>query len=306
MHFLGFKWNNDNFSPSIQYTDAPNIGEVKFKDLKAGSVINIEIEKKKFCTGYFSDPGYEKKLCEYKSELPPDSSSQCDSCRFHDSALFLPLGILKDYQRKIIEKQEHLNYINLFGKDIYKTGVAAKVRKYTRIHEQGSHASLFFTECNGVIAREIEEFISINLSIKQSINVLAKIKSVYDYPSKEEASDKLHVMYSEIIKILPEKYKQYLLKEPEFVYNIDFYFLKDKENIIYEAKDIYNISGTIKNIIGELLLLVDNKNRLLVLNSKLMLGHVIHITENSAFQPTPSENLKEIILSSSTKNLSLF
>src|SRR3989344_5843174 len=192
MHFLGFKWNNNNFSPFIQYTDVPNVGEVKFKDLKAGSVVNIEIEKKKFCTGYFSDPGYEKKLCEYKSELPPGSSFQCDSCRFHDSALYLPLGTLKDYQRKIIEKQEHLNYINLFGKDIYKTGVAAKVRKYTRIHEQGAHASLFFTECNGVVVREIEEFVSRNLSIKQSVNVLAKIKSVYDYPSKEEASKKLH------------------------------------------------------------------------------------------------------------------
>lgn len=309
MHFLGFKWDNSSCLPFIQYRAAPNKDEVKFYELKIGFPINIAFKKEKYCTGYFSNPEYNKVSCKHNIGLKEVNSRQCLICQNSDSALFLPLQALNEYQRNIVKNQTHLNYINVFGKDLIKVGVAAKVRKYTRVHEQGSHASIFFTECDGITAREIEELVSKNFNIKQSINTSTKINVLYDYLSNEKAREKLMEIYSKVESILKDRYGNCLLKEPEYSYNIGFYNINNEEKVIYYINNIDNlsgISGKIKSVIGEILLLTDVQNRLIAFNSKLMLGRIIDIDEQVDSNIVPVSHLKKIVHEKAADNLTLF
>ncbi len=309
MHFLGFKWKNDSYLPYIQYRDVANNGEVKFQELKEKSYINIKISRDRFCTGYFSNPEYNKVSCKYNMNLEGTTGFQCPECQHSDSALFLPLNSLNDFQKSVVKSQNHLNYINLFGEDLIKVGVAAQVRKYTRIHEQGAHATLFITECDGIIAREIEELISNRLGLKQSINVTTKVNVIYNYLSKGEARKKLTDMYFRVMDLLKGNYSKYLLTEPEYIYNIDFYNLKNKENAIYYLNNLEGIkemSGTIKSVIGELLILSDNQSRLIAFNSKLILGRLIEVNQEKSNFNVPQNNLKKITYEKTLENLTLF
>lgn len=309
MHFLGLKWNNENYLPHIQYRDVANNGEVKFWELKPESNITININRERFCTGYFSNPEYNKVACRHNISLEGKTGFQCPECQHNDSALFLPLNSLNDFQRNIVKGQRHLNYINLFGEDLIKVGVAAQVRKYTRVHEQGAHASLFIAESDGIIAREIEELISHRLNIKQSINVSTKANVLYQYLPKDEVRRKLIDTYFKAVSILKENYGKYLINEPEFTYNIDFYNLKNKENIIYYLTDIdgiKQISGTIKSVIGELLILSDTQNRLIAFNSKFILGRLIKVNSEKNNFNVSSDKLKKITYEKPLENLTLF
>jgi len=309
MHFLGFKWDNSSCLPFIQYRSVPNKDEVKFYELKIGSPINITFKKEKYCIGHFSNPEYNKVSCKHNIDLKEANSRQCLICQNSDSALFLPLQTLNEYQRNIVKSQPHLNYISVLGKDSIKVGVAAKVRKYTRVCEQGSHASIFFTECDGITAREIEELVSKNFNIKQSINVSAKINALYDYLSNEKAREKLMEVYYKAESILKDRYGNFLLKEPEYSYNVGFYNINNEEKVIYYINNIDNligISGKVKSVIGEILLLADTQNRLIAFNSKLMLGRIIDIDEQVDSNIISVGHFKKIVYQKVADNLTLF
>ena len=299
MHFLGLKWDNKSGRVSIGFREEALSTEINLKPLNVGSDITLKIFDGSYCVGHYSHPDYKYVVCGRR--LDP-GQRQCGSCRFKDSGLFLPLSALKNDQKALLEQQPHHNYLNLFGSSTIKTGVAATIRQNTRVWEQGAHASLFFASCDGVVAREIEEWISRNFDeIKTLMQVGTKAGLLYTYSNKQTAEDLLRNTLAEIVKQIPDRYQECFLGEPKFLYNIGLYHLENKTSVIYSLSkldDIPVISGKILSVVGEIVILEDAQKRRIALNSKLLIGRLLNINDSMSSDVLPEDKLKKIMFGS--------
>ena len=135
MHFLGIKWNNSEKTPWITYKNDLHELEERSYPLKNGDSLSIKIDSQRYCTGFTLPVDYKKSPCQNNIKNISQEVSQCDSCRSKESIFFLPINSLNYDQITQLKTRPYLNYINIFGNNIVKTGVTAKSRKFTRVLE---------------------------------------------------------------------------------------------------------------------------------------------------------------------------
>src|SRR3989344_7402120 len=283
MHFLGIKWDNQQKNPWIKYKNSLRDVEESYLPIINGNNLTITIGTRRYCIGSFTHPEYKKDSCKTSDNVMLDSS-QCSSCQSKDATYFLPINSLRYHQVKILKEQPHLNYINIFGNNIIKIGVAAKVRKITRLLEQGAVATIFFAESDGFTSRLIESHISKALNIKQAVSWGTKLRFIQEIPEKEKAYAELRKVYEQVIVNISSTYENVLIKNPEFLYNYDYYFLSVPKSInsiklINQFSDSDIISGLVIGVYGEIVLLKQKTDDIYALNTKSLQGFLIEKAE---------------------------
>jgi len=305
MHFLGFKWDNTTAEVVFQFRDSFRSSSIQYRPIQIGSDISLVVQDEIYCIGYFNYSTYARVVCGSRIT----SGRQCDTCRYVDSGTFLPLGALRPEQKDVLREKPHFNYLNLFGPDVVKVGVASAVRKKARVWEQGAHATLFFAQSDGVVAREIEEWVVKTFDhIKEKMMVPTKISLLYNYVETQKAEDTLRDTLSQIALQLPDEYRSYFIDSPEYMHNIDLYRIEDKESVVYSVKNVITtklIVGKIVGTVGEVLVLEDVLGRVIALNSKLLIGRIIEISGNVSRDVIPEDQLKKVVFNL-TSQTSLF
>jgi len=187
MQFLGIKWENQLKNPWITYKNNPKDSHEQYLPITPGKKLTIIVGSERYCIGIFAHPEYKRSSCTNNSLVY--DNSQCSYCKSKNATYFLPLNTLRYDQIDILKEQPHLNYINIFGSNLIKTGVAAKVRNITRLLEQGAIATIFFAETDGFISRQIESHISKTLNIKKLLLGIQRFDS-----SKYSLKKKKHIL----------------------------------------------------------------------------------------------------------------
>lgn len=298
MHFLGIMWDNEQKTPWLKYKQMPHNADEQYIRIKCGESIAIKLQEFRYCIGSLSDPYYKRVPCKLQMQSNIEYS-QCQTCKSLDSLYILPIHSLRADQSAVLKSQPHINYINVFGGGIIKTGVAAKVRKITRLLEQGAIASLLISETDGITSRVIETNISRIMQIKQSVLWESKIKNILDISSKEKCNKELLSIYRQLISQINNKYKSVFYGVPQFLYNMENYALSLPDNmkeIIYinqlSTGDL--ISGVVVGVYGEVLI-IKNKDLLYALNTKPLQGYMIdYVKEYKAMSLQNKQKIIEI------------
>jgi hypothetical protein len=215
----------------------------------------------------------------------------------NDSGQFMHIKSLNHQQITKLKEQPHFNYVNIFGHEVLKTGVSAASRKFTRILEQAATATIFFSQCDGYVSRQIEDYVSRELKIKQAVNWETKLKTLKSHIEPDAAKLKLEEIFKNIVDVLPEDLQPYLLPTAEFHYNIEKYQLNLPSNVtsIKFINDLHTgdlVSGQVAGILGQAILLTNN-NELFALNVKALQGFVVEIKEEQINQQlqTPPKSI---------------
>lgn len=295
MHFLGIKWNNNQKIPYIKYKNNPNDIVENYLKLEKGKRLTIFIGEKRYCIGFYEPVNYLRTQCQNVAKIETEEYPQCNICRMKDSTYYLPLSALNYQQIELLKTQPHLNYINIFGEDIIKIGVAAKVRKFTRILEQGAIATIFFTETDGYTSRIIEHLLSKKLKIKQSVIWNTKIKNLKNIPEDEDSHKKLEKIYKQIKDIVPSEYQRSILPQPEYYFNFDYYGIRIPDNLLsiklfnkFNSNDV--ISGTVIGVYGEIIFIKSNHGgHIYGINTKSLLGYMIAVSDKDLLMKLKNE-----------------
>lgn len=176
-HFLGLKWSDKK--PYMVFRTDRRIRDEHMIELNGGVELTIKIIDSKYCIG----PG---EVCPYNRSIQNGKNeSKCFSCRQGEFTQIMPIKTLKDYQIEDLKNQPHFNYINIFGNELLKAGVASKKDKTKRVLEQGSIATLYFAQSDGFRARQIEDFVSEQLKVTQHVAWPTKFKLLNENINKE-------------------------------------------------------------------------------------------------------------------------
>jgi hypothetical protein len=256
-HYLGIEWRERK--PFLIYRKDPEVLEKTFDELRTGNKFTIKITGKKECTGYHDEKTHKEELCPGHKHVWKKDLYQCFECRNHETLNFFSLAGLNAEQTEILRGKQYYNYLNLFGNDIVKVGVTTEGNKWKRVLEQAADSTLFFTQTDGITAREIENFVSKNFQIKQAVTSIQKVKLLKELIPEKESKAKLLATYFQIKLALSEEYKEFLIDIPEFSYNDKYFGFKELEKIdeirfVDEAQVGDVFSGEIIGIPGQILL----------------------------------------------------
>jgi hypothetical protein len=256
-------------------------------ELLKNSELTITITGPKYCVGASGVCPYNKIIQNGRNE------NKCFSCRQGEMTQIMPVNRLNAYQIEDLKNQPHFNYINIFGNQLLKAGVASTINKTKRVLEQGSTATLYFAESDGYKARQIEDFVSMQLRITQHVAWPAKFKLLNEKVDREGVIEVLKSVYTQINQIIPEEFQKSILLEPEYSFNLDYYKFNLPEYLprLQVVEDIQTgdvISGELIGVFGLILLLHNNKNYYAV-NTRSLSGYMIQIEEK-----VEQVNLKEV------------
>lgn len=307
MHFLGIQWNNNEKIPFLMYRNNLDEAEINCLPIIAGNIFTISIQQKRFCVGHSE----KKFICRNTVMETHQRSSQCDSCKAKDSIHFIHLDGLNYDQLEILKSRPSINYINIFGNKIIKTGVSAKMRKFTRVLEQGALATMFFTDTDGSTSRIIENLVSKTLKIKQAVTWDIKIQYLQNLPTKDECHKELTTIYNQITEMLDNKYLSVVLTKPEYSFNQDYYSLSFPKNInkidLFEKFNFNDIiSGKIIGIYGEIIFLKQKDESVIGINMKTLQGFLLQISEIESHTNIKNKPKQIKLYKKLPENLALF
>ncbi|MBD3280332.1 DUF2797 domain-containing protein [Candidatus Dojkabacteria bacterium] len=309
MYLIDVIWDNQSKIPSLLYRESEDLQEDKEFPLEYDSPITFRLKDKKYCIGYI-DYDKEKRVgCPNNASILDAKYNQCYSCRAKEVSHIIDINALSIKEQEGLKKYPYLNYINLFPADIVKTGVASVWREHIRILEQGAIMSMYFASSDGLIARQIENFVSSNLDIRQAVRWDTKLADLVPSFDSNQQETQLMDMYEKLTGILPDDLKQYILKKPKIYNNVAYYKLDylnsvDKFHYIKSIKPGDCISGQIKGIYGKILLLL-NSNKLFAINLQSLSGISLDMNNEMAEQSF-SDTPKEITLRGKAKQMNLF
>ncbi|MFO0703723.1 MAG: DUF2797 domain-containing protein [Patescibacteria group bacterium] len=284
MQFLGVHWDNESQKPSLNFKSVPNSGNEERKPLEISSNFAIEIKTTKHCIGFHNPPKYNRENCPDNVDLTGRDEHQCAKCRYSDSKYFLPLDVISQQSKEELKTLKHYNYLNLFGTNIVKIGVAADNRQYTRLLEQGAFASILFAVGNGYNTRMVEDYISRALKIRQAVSWQTKIKLMNRGVTPAQAFAVLDEIYRDVVDILDKHFQSGVTLINEHLFLLDRYNLplSSKISELTYIDDISLgsvVSGKLIGVYGQLLVF-EIGNITAVLNSKSILGHDFTISKN--------------------------
>lgn len=292
MHFLGIDWRDRK--PYLVFRKNLKNSVEKVVSLESGNTFTIEVKDKKYCTGYRDTSLKETFTCTGTKTVFKKEFHQCFECRSHETIHFFAVQSLNDEQTNILRTKNHFCYLNLFGYDIVKVGVATEQGKWRRVLEQGSDSTLFFAETDGIAAREIENFVSKNFPIRQAVTYAQKMKLLKEFIPEHEAKSKLLQIFFDIKLSIPKEYQVCLSDVPEFSYNQKYYQLlipDNFDNVLY-IENIHRgdaFSGQIIGIPGQVLL-YENEGKFYALNTNKLKGFIVDYSNTSSINNTSFQN----------------
>jgi hypothetical protein len=291
IHFLGIKWRDEK--PVFIYRPDRRVDEESSFELKSGEPVTITISGERYCIGDNGPCPYDRILTSKNKR-----GNKCFVCGQKDFVQYMPLKALNAEQHEILKGQPHFNYINLFGPEILKVGVASQKNKRKRVLEQGAFATMYFTEGDGFTVRQIEDMVSIMLKFTQHVAWTAKYKVINLRPTDEAVKGKLENVYTEIAEIMPERFQENLLKMPEIVINSDKYHINLPPTLTeirsidtFATGDV--ISGTIVGLYG-LVILIENELGFFALNTRNLEGFILDVDNTMSVQHlvTPAKSIQ--------------
>jgi len=270
-------WSNDGI-PHLAYIKDEVNATVEYIRLRASDIFSIKVFPQKYCRWYYEHRTYKYVPCPHRKNISDSKQTQCFTCSQSDSNYYLPLSALQPNQVQLLVSEPHWNYLSIFPDDQIKIWVANANRRMTRVLEQWAHASLFFAESDGYVSRQIEEFFSKELWITQQVSWAQKMKGVFYSKTSDELKQLLLWKLERIRKITDSWFDSFLLTEPEYSFNydkfeVDLSLCPKKMMLISDINDESVISGVIKWIIGNLIILESNSEKYFVLNLRTCVAH---------------------------------
>ena len=277
IHVLGLSWSDER--AALHYRPDPGEAESQHLALPVGLPVSIVPSAVRMCIGYYDFVQRQHLPCPQQRRLDR-RYAQCMHCQRQEVTYYTFTGIAADpvAAQAYLETQAHQAYLNLFGRDLLKVGVASEGRKLRRTLEQGATASIFFAQANGSVIRDLERYISRELRVRERITTLQKIKRLTQRQTAQQAEDLLRRTLEQIATALPMDLRGYLRTDPEFHFHLAKYQLQVHPALaaIYHIKAVApgdSYSGLIRGIVGNLLVLEARDLRMYVLPLKLLQGY---------------------------------
>jgi len=311
VHFLGIHWSNKEKTPFLASVNTPGKEKIDYSPLITGNMLTISIQQEKYCIGHSELTSGKRFLCKHTIKEALQRSSQCSSCKAKDSTYFMHLNGLSYDQINILRSKPSINYVNIFGNKIVKTGVTAKSRKFTRVLEQGALATMFFTDTDGYTSRIIENLVSKTFKIRQTVTWDMKIQYLQSTLTNDDAHRKLITICNQINEIFNDKNYPVALAKPEYHFNQDYYSLdlpKNINRIDFFEKFSFNdvISGEIIGIYGEIILLKQKSGSVFGVNTKALQGFLVQISKKESCTNVKNKSKLIKFYKQPLENLTLF
>lgn len=286
-YFIGINWIEET-TPILHIKDFDNNND---EFINIPNDIDLEFLNRKVCIGTINPYTREYFSCD---SIIDGNESQCNKCKYKfdfykcvrchgDDCYAKSLDVLKYCDTP------HYVYLTYFFGNKIKVGTASEIRKNDRLLEQGAIFSMFIAKTpTGKLSRIIEKEI-MNLGITGAVTTSYKMNNIVDPTySYDEIMFELKKEYQNVIKNIPEEYKQYIIN-PEIIYhskiekNIQTKMLLENEQIsLFEMekfktaeysiiKNFNNIKGKYLFAIGKIIAL-ENKGVIYLLDTKKIEG----------------------------------
>lgn len=220
----------------------------------------------RYCTGWYDISEHQAYLCEDRAHVDPGRET-CFSCRektAFNPAFYNTTEISEKQAR--YNNQPHSVYVAHFGGDNTKAGITADSRGLKRIYEQGAlQYAVVGAFPNATAAHNLEARLIAN-GLRDTVRKSQKsaiLASKYDSAYEES--------------ILRKKLAKLGYSDAEISTNIDHFFFGTYPNEpIIAWKDSCNISGIVRGVVGNYLIL-ENNERLYGLWLSTLYGYQVEV-----------------------------
>lgn len=281
VHLLSLQWTAER--PALHYRTVPGDATIEHRDLVAGEPLALVLSPDKRCIGYYDFVQRRKIPCPFGRHLP-ERYSQCMFCQRQEVTFYTFTGHAADPEaaETYLQTRVHQAYLNLFGHDLLKVGVAADGRQLQRTLEQGALASLFFAQADGRAIRELETYIHREFHVKDRVTTLQKVRRLAAQPSAAQAEALLRSTAERIAEQLPTTLADRLLPEATFHYHQPKYHLEltpsaDQAQLIKRVDRVDQYAGVVRGVVGNLLILEATDQQVYALPMKLLQGHMLRV-----------------------------
>jgi hypothetical protein len=281
IHFITLHWTEEH--PYLQYRTDPQTSTTDMAEVIAGRLLSITIDAVRLCIGYYDFVQRQRFSCPDQRRLG-DKYAQCFRCQRREVTYYAITGHAEDPRaaQAYLDTQAHQAYLNLFGHSLLKVGVASEGRNIRRTVEQGALASLFFARANGTDIRELERYISRELRVKDRVTTLQKVRRLAELQTAEQAQANLRQAMQRITQQLPPHLQQYLLPQPSFHFHQDKYRLQlppatTEVNLVKQPVAADILSGLMRGVVGNLLILEAPDQRIFVAPMKQLQGYLLTV-----------------------------
>ena len=244
----------------------------------------------RFCIGSYDLKTFHAIPCPHISSMTHKKGNVCFDCSksnsFNPSFYNVPVSSLSLKQQEYNLRPHHV-YLALFDEHHIKVGISQKNRILTRWLEQGARVATVIFECdNAYLAREIEEKISKELRLAETLRNDQKRQYLKHHTDFEKAS----AILDELIPKISAIFEQQITHQAPT--RLDEYYLQN--NIIHtNIIDISNvlpesISGRGIGLIGDTLI-VENEHQQFMFSLKKIIGQQIsleNLVVKQHFAPT--------------------
>ena len=244
----------------------------------------------RFCIGSYDLRTFHAIPCPHISSMTHKKGNVCFDCSksnsFNPSFYNVPVSSLSLKQQEYNLRPHHV-YLALFDEHHIKVGISQKNRILTRWLEQGARVATVIFECdNAYLAREIEEKISKELRLAETLRNDQKRQYLKHHTDFEKAS----AILDELIPKISAIFEQQITHQAPT--RLDEYYLQN--NIIHtNIIDISHvlpesISGRGIGLIGDTLI-VENEHQQFMFSLKKIIGQQIsleNLVVKQHFAPT--------------------
>jgi hypothetical protein len=246
--------------------------------------VNLTRLKGRRCRGYYDLRIQQPFPCPSSVKLADGDNSQCGSCirRTGFNAAFhnLPEEALSQQQRRY-NGTAHAVYLAAFGEHLMKVGITSCDRLSTRLREQGALSAYRIAETTDAwAARRIEESISRGAFLRERISRKAKRDALRIGVSPEALDEALRRKCLELAE-------RALIDSSALSTYIDDLrsnrrtALLGRDSFDYSTARPLAFSGLIKGAVGENLVIKLNTDRIVIVDSKELLGHRIGYSQHT-------------------------
>ena len=178
--FIGFDWTHLQ-SPALRLlsVEARTCQLVPLTGLIFGFQV---VDTKRHCCGWFDLTGVQSEFVPCAKSEIVESGTQCPTCKAREG--FLSVHHAHDVRAlpKNVSNyigRPHRVYLDVFADGTVKVGTIAESRLDVRLAEQGAFAANYVAwTSDGIWARELEDALSSNLNLKQSMSGRSKLKAL--------------------------------------------------------------------------------------------------------------------------------
>jgi len=244
----------------------------------------------RFCIGSYDLKTFHAIPCPHISSMTHKKGNVCFDCSksnsFNPSFYNVPVSSLSLKQQEYNLRPHHV-YLALFDEHHIKVGISQKNRILTRWLEQGARVATVIFECdNAYLAREIEEKISKELRLAETLRNDQKRQYLKHHTDFEKASAILNGLIPKISAL----FEQQITRQAPT--RLDEYYLQNNSihtNIIDISNELpESISGRGIGLIGDTLI-VENEHQQFMFSLKKIIGQQIsleNLVVKQHFAPT--------------------